>query len=351
MIGVDSAMTGSTGAGSVQAPATPAPASTGETQSTGGSSSEATSAKTSDAPETLASKIAGLGKTSNKTVGDSASTTQTAAPSYTPNSKFKVLDKELEFEDWAKSAIKDAETEKKVRELHEKAYGLDSIKQDRQTLKTELGEAKERIASTDRALETVGQYARQKDWDSFFDALKIPKNDILQYALQLVQREQMPPEQKQAWEDQRRAQQQARYYQEQNQSLTQKTQSLEVQQLEFQLSQVMSKPDFSPVIDAYNAGMANPGAFKDFVVRIGQSYAASGNVISAEQAVTEAVRHLRAANPQIGAPVATTPVASQVVQPSSKQTLPNISGRGASPVRSAVKSLDDLKQRAREVNT
>lgn len=350
MMGVESAVASTAGTGSMQTPATPAPAST-ETQSTGGSN-EGSSPAVSKSAENLsfADKLAGLGKTGTKVVADPESTTQTATPAYTPNHKFKVLDKELEFEDWAKTAIKDAETEKRVRELHEKAHGLDSVKQDRQTLKTELSEAKERIAGTDRAIETIGQYARAKDWDSFFEALKIPKNEILQYAIQVAQREQLPPEQRQAWEEQRKAQKDAEYYKGQSQTLQQQTQSLQVQQLDFQLQQVMSTPDVTPVIEAYNAGMANPGAFKDFVVRIGQAHAAGGNVLSAEQAVAEAVKHLRAANPQIGQPIVQTPVASNVVQPSGKQTLPNIQGRGTSPVKAAVKSLADLKQRARELN-
>jgi hypothetical protein len=261
---------------------------------------------------------------------------------FQPSFKFKVLDKEKEFDEWIRPVVKDADTEKKVKELYEKAYGLDSVKQDRETLRSELSQAKEKISSTDKAINTISEFASQRDWDSFFEALSIPKNEILQYALNLVQREQMPPEQKAQWEASRQAQQQARYYQEQNQQLQQSQQQFQIQQREFELSQEISKSDISSVAEAYNAGMASPSAFREYVIRIGQAHAAQGNDIPVAQAVQEAVRHLRAVNPQLGMP-AQAQETPRVVQPSSKPTLPNIQGRGTSPVKSTVRSLDDLR--------
>jgi len=349
MIGTDSGITGTTGAGSVQQSSAPADSTATPSQETGVASED--TGKTSETPSGKeAAKTKGLfGKAGNTALAGTAKTTP-EVPAFTLNPKFKVLDKEMEFDEWAKNSIKDPETEKKVRELYEKAHGLDSVKQDRQTLKNELAETKEKMAGTDRAIEQIGQYAQKKDWDSFFEALRIPKDDILKYALEIVKREQMPPEQRQAWESNRQTQQDAQRYQEQNQQLTTQYQQIQVQQREFQLEMALSKPDITPIVQAYNAGMANPGAFREFVVRMGQAYAANGQDVSVEQAVQEAVKHLRAANPQMGAPLVTAQDAPRVVQPSGKQTLPNIQGRGTSPVKTVVRTLDDLKQRQRELN-
>lgn len=337
MLGTESAMPTSAGVMSTPAPTTTTPEVGGQNVSTA-PPVETPAVKADPQPTGLAS----VGK-KNAAVANPA-----AVAPYQPNFKFKVLDKEHEFDDFLKGAVKDAETEKKARELYEKAYGLDSVKQDRQSLKTELSESKEKIARTDQALETIGEFARQKDFDSFFEALSIPKEQILQYALQLVQREQ-DPNVKAQWEANRNATLSSRNFQQQSQDLQQRQQQFSVQQRTFELDQVVSRADITPVAQAYNAGMGNPGAFREYVIRIGQAHAASGSDISAEQAVTEAVRHLRAVNPTLGQ-MAVTPPSQQVVAPSNKPVIPNMGGRGTSPVRPTIKSFDDLKQRSKELN-
>lgn len=267
---------------------------------------------------------------------------------YTPNFKFKVLDKEHEVDDFLKTSIKDADTEKKVRELYEKAYGLDAVKEDRSKLKESLTQEREKFAQTEQALQELGGHVNRGDFDSFFESLNIPKHKILEYAVELVKREQWTPEQKAAWQQSRQVQDSAKTFEMQNQELQQRQQEFAVQQRSFELSQAMTKPDVVSLAQAYDAGTGNPGAFRDFVIRIGQAHAAQGKDIPAEQAVAEAMSHLRAANPQLG--MQTMPSStSKVVQPSSKPVIPNIQGRGTTPVKSTVKSLDDIKRRAQEL--
>lgn len=283
-------------------------------------------------------------------VTPNAAAPATPAP-YQPNFKFKVLDKELEFDEFLKGAIKDAEVEKKVRDLYERAHGLDSVKQDRQTLRSELSQTKEKIAKTDQALETLGNYVRNGDFDSFFENLNIPKQSILQYALELVQREQWTPQQKAQWEASRSAQQQALHYQTENQQLEARQQQLMVQQKEFELGTVLSTPETQGIAQAYDAGMGQPGAFRQYVIRMGQMLEAAGQDVTAAQAVQEAVRHLRAVNPNLGVPGSQAQPAQgapAIVQPNNKPTIPNIQGRGTSPVRSSVKNLNDLKKLAQD---
>lgn len=275
-----------------------------------------------------------------------------AAPeklAYQPNFKFKVLDKEHEFDDFVRGAVKDADTEKKLRDIYERAYGLDSVKADRQSLKGELATTKEKLSKTEGAIETLNAYLGKEDYDSVFQALGISNDKILRYAVQLVQREQWTPEQKASWEAGRTAQQQAAYYQQQNQQLLQSQQQLAVQQRNFELDRVVSSPDIAAVAQAYDAGMGNSGAFREYVIRIGQAYAAQGKDIPAAEAAAEAVRHLRAVNPSLGQAATTAAAATTVVAGNQKPVIPNIQGRGTSAVKSSIKTLDDLKKRAREL--
>lgn len=269
------------------------------------------------------------------------------APAYQPNYKFKANSKEHEIDEWIRPVIKNQDIEKKVKELYEKAYGLDEIKPKHQSMLDDLEKSKAKIMETDKALDILGKYVAENDFDSFFEGLNIPKNKILEYALELVKREQMTPEQKTQWEAGRQAREAARFYELKNAELLESQQQFAVQQRTFELDNAMQQPEARAVADAYNAGMGTPQAFKDYCIQIGQAYAARGQDISAQQAVSEAVRHLRAVNP--GLVQAQAPSAAPVVQASQKPVIPNIQGRGTSAVKSTVKSLDDLKKRARDL--
>lgn len=267
-------------------------------------------------------------------------------PVFTPNFKFKIYDKDYEIPEWARGGIKDPEVEKQAREVFEKFYGFDIVKQDRNTTKAELAEAKDYIARTDADLTRLGQLVRDGDFDTFFGELKIPEDKILQYAIQLAERRQWTPEQRQAWQDSQSAKAQNRALLDTNRSLETENQRVAVQQREFEVNSVMSRQDVLPVVQAYNQGMGSPSAFKELVIEIGNAaWASRQEDLTAEQAVQRALRYIRGANPNIGKP---SPVSNGVVTPSDKSVLPNIQGRGASPVRTTVKSLDDIKRITRE---
>lgn len=269
-----------------------------------------------------------------------------AEPAYAPNYKFKVMDSEHEVDEWVRPVIKSKEMEQKVKDLYSKAYGLDAIKPRYQSLREEHEGLKSRYSETERALSTLGSYVKDGDFDSFFEGLNIPKNKIMEYALELVRREQMPPEQRMQWEEGRKAREAARYYEMQNASLMESQQRLSVQQRTFELDMALNSPEAKAISESYNSGMGSDEAFREYCIQIGQAYAARGQDISAQQAVAEATRQLRAMSGQAAPSVG----GSQVVSASSKPVIPNIQGRGTSPVKPTVKSLDDLKKRAKEMS-
>lgn len=305
------------------------------------STSQPAAETTSTSQETGLDSLKNMGKTEQK------SEVHVKAEQYTPNYKVKSYDKEYEIDDWAKSFIKDQEIEKKFKKLYEKAYGYDFKSQMHDQLKGDYEKVRTEYEQTHKALSMLGDFVKDNDFDSFFDGLNIPKNKVLEYALELVRREQMSPDQRQAWEANQQARHAAKYYQAQNEQLLANQQAFAVQQRTFELDMALQQPEAMAVANAYNTGMGTPEAFKEYVIQIGQAYAARGQDIPAQHAVSEAVKHLRAINPGI---VQHTSGASQVVAPSQKPVIPNIQGRGTSPVKSTVKSLDDLRKRAKEMS-
>ena len=123
-------------------------------------------------------------------VGDSSE-----AQEYTPNYKYKVLDKEYEFDAELKDAIKSKNIETKLRELYTKSAGIDTIKQDRESLRTKIGDYEKQIgeySNVMKGLNTINHFYNNKDWDNFFQALKISDQDLYQYIYSKLNRSELP---------------------------------------------------------------------------------------------------------------------------------------------------------------
>ncbi len=273
-----------------------------------------------------------------------------AKPVYQPNLKFKTFEKELEFEPWLKDSIKDAETEKKARALHEKAYGLDYVKQNREQLKTEVSELKTWKTETEKNLNQAVGFAHTDnidDMDQFFKSFRIPLDKVLKYAVRLAER---TPDQQEFIDKRFSVQQNQQTAEQRLEEASRREQEADLKIKTFELNQHLSKPEVASVAEAFDARVSQPGAFYAEVVRRGQLYAAQGQDISVEQAVTEVMRLIGPmSSPAMTGGVdqglapqsATSP---KVVTQSQKPTIPNISGRGASVVKRKPKSFEDLRK-------
>lgn len=270
-------------------------------------------------------------------------------PSYNPNFKFKVLDKELEFDDWAKSVVKDADTEKKVREVFEKAYGLDAVKSDRQTLKTNLAETTNTVKQYEKYHADLNEFLSNKDYDSFFDSVKIPEDDIIKYALELVKRKEDPNLRAQ-WQSERQQRQQANNFQSERAQFDSERSSFEVQRKSFELDTALLAPEAQAIAQAYDNGVGKPGAFKNYIIQLAASHSiTSGQDIPAKEAVEMALAQVRAINPSLGGNAPTTP--ARVVTTAAKPVIPTVRGSGGSPVATKFKSFKDLTKRASELDS
>jgi hypothetical protein len=284
-------------------------------------------------------------------------------PAYNPNFKFKVLDKELEIDPLYRDLIKDAETEKKIREMHEKAFGLDSVKADRQSLKqkieTHYAPLEKTHHQTMKTLEVFDKMIEKQDFDNFFSTLQISEQDVLKWAVKKAQLMELTPEQQAEYN--RSVQERNRLYQleSQNQEFQDQSFDQQVQDRTSQLEQELSKPEVLNVVSSFDARVGTQGAFRAEVIKRGQLHAFQGNDISVEQAVKEVI-DLMGGIPQVNTPQgqSTAPANNNVngtsgqapqaqVQAPKPKVIPNVTGQGTSPVKKVVRSLDDLRALSR----
>lgn len=273
---------------------------------------------------------------------------------YTPNYKYKANNAEHEFDEWVRPAITSAEVEAKVREIYEKAQGLDAVKGRLQETRDKFSETEQKYTQLSGTFTQLGEYIKREDMDSFFTALNIPPEKVIRYALQRVQYQNMPPEQRQAFDAQREERTRLYTLEQQNQQLQSQMQQQVAMQVSNEIDALLGSNDFRPLAEAFDSRMGQ-GSFRNEVLNRGRlHYYSHGKDMTVREAVQEAAR---LAGVQLqntptpggtnGAQAGNGVVTTAAVQ---RPVIPNLSGGGGSPARKSPRSIEDLKKLADAMN-
>jgi len=285
---------------------------------------------------------------------------------FKPDYKFKVRDQEIEMDDWVKDLVKDEETFKKVQDLYTRGHGLEIAKQERDEFKSKFSDLEQ---SVNHVAGIANEYYKDpanpqhaaKVARQFIEALGLPKQMFLQYAIDEVNYQNLPPEQKRYIDNQRQTEMTLAQLQQQNQQLQSQTGNLQSQHYEQLLGYKMADPTIAPIVQEYETRVGRPGAFREMVVQRGiYRERLDGTVITPDQAVNEVIQLLGitpgGTQTQTGGQMGTSqnqPQQQQVQQPLQQQqkpVLPNVSGQGtASPVKKTYSTLDQIRKRRDEL--
>jgi hypothetical protein len=323
--------TGSTGDSSLQTVST----TTGEVASTQAPAASTPSADTA---------VSG----SPNPTADGAETPPTV---YTPDYKFKAANKEHEIDEWLRPAIKSPEHEKKLKEIYEKAFGIDEIKQGREKAREEY---KAYRTQTEPVVQTVTQAAQlynsaikaYKDGnsrkatfqlDEAFKHLGIKDEVLQQYVFQKLQAEEMDPREKQHYNHQRELELANAQMQQQMQEQQAYFQQIKVQTRTQELNQATSKPEVASIVQSFDQ-RNGPDSFKQEVISRGRMY---WEMYQQDKPAHELVQEIinkygLQAPPQEAPPQA--PAA-----PKDVPVIPVIKGNSGSPAGRQFNSLDDIK--------
>jgi len=308
--------------------------STETTQNTGAATGTSTGEKS---PEKTNTGV-------DASISDVVNKQEQVVNAFKPNFSFKVKDKEHQIDDFLKSVIKDPETEKKVKELYEKAYGLDEVKAHRQKLQEQLQTIEPKYQTVEKSLQALGSFVQKKDYRSFFEALQIPKDDILRYAVEELKFRELPPEQKAAIEAQRQQEQQLMLANEQSMKLQSDMQALVMKQAEFELQQELSRPDISPAIQTFDARVGKPGAFMAEVIRRGAYYETVLKQAKTAKELVDEVSMLIGAT-QTGDQGVGQTAPQGNASPQQKPVIKSFNGSNASsPVKKVFSSIDEIRK-------
>lgn len=291
--------------------------------------------------------------------------TPQAAPSWQPNYKFKAFDKEHELDPMFRTLIKDAETEKQVKSFASKAFALEPMKAEKERIRTEYETFKSTNEPTLRAVNQLNKLLGNKDYENFFKGLKIPDEDIFAYVQKKLDLMQMPPDQKAEWDKQNQIRMQNYQLENQYTEMQERYQSQMVESRKMEFAQVLSRPDVASYAQAWDQKAGEIGAFRNLVIDEAKAiYMQTGQDMSSEQAINHAIQKFGKIV-QPGAVSVVNPNQSQMdmSQPGQNQypngngqqstqrppIIPNVAGRGTSPVKKRPQNLEDLKALAKNM--
>ncbi len=284
-------------------------------------------------------------------ISDTAESTKVASPAYSPSYKYNANGEELEFDAWARPLITNADLEKKFQELFQAQKGLPLVKKLRDEYKAKHEELSGKYGNIEKSLNYVSDLVKKGDMESFFQALQIPEDKILRYAIEKLKFSQLPPEEQQKIVAQRQDSQRLQTVEQQNAELQTQIYQSQVEMRSRELQGELSKPEVQAVVQHFDSRTGRPGAFREEVIKRGIAYhTMTGEDLPVENAVKEVLSLIsqsvqNGTVPQPGAAdVAPQSHAAVVEAQSKKPVIPNLQGQGGSPVKRTPKSLDDLRK-------
>ena len=269
---------------------------------------------------------------------------------WTPNfEKLKVMDKEFDWdEDIKKIVTKD--NYDKLKEFHNKAYGLPFVKERYSQAKEEnkrLKEVEQNFTQVNQNIDYITTLLNKGDLHTFFKALNIPDQTVMKYALDRASYYELPAEQKQEYDKNIESRQMLGVYEQQNALLQQQVQQQAVNTREQELSSYLSKPEVQQVASEFDTKLGRPGAFREEIIKRGQhAFYHTQNDISPDQAGNEVLNIFKNFINVGNAPQAIQPT---ITNPKDKPIIPNIKSGSQSPAKKLPKNIADLKEMAKQM--
>lgn len=266
------------------------------------------------------------------------------------NYSYRYNDEEYEMDDRLKALIDSPETEELVRDLVERAEGLNLLKEQRQHLRDEVSQLRHVESQRQQAVNQMSQFLQQGDLRSFTKAWGITPEQIRNLALEDARIAELPEDQQQAWYRSQQAQEQAWHLQQQNQQLQQQFNQMAVNQRENELQGVLHHERYASAAQVFDERAGRPGAFRDEIIRRGQYYAqVHQKDVPPHTLAEELLAYV--GQPQVQQQHAPATQQKPVVTQPRKPTMPQVRGNSGSPVKSTVRSIADIKKLADQFAT
>ena len=267
-----------------------------------------------------------------------------------PDYKYSIKSEDHEFDEFIRPAIKDPETEKQVRELYTRAYGLDHVKanleQERERARQfeeQTNTFKSEAELAKQGIEGLKKLAKE-DFASFAHLAGIEDNTILNYANNRLDYREKPEHERRMIDSDMERRTQSYQNNIEMENLRRQNIALMQHQHQTKLSQAMAVPEIAEFEKAFNSKMGE-GAFRQHVNNYGSmQYKSTQQYVEPSIAVQQIYSQFK--------PLFMDKLEQVNKQGTNTTTKPPTNlgpGRTSSVVTKRLKSLADLRKRANEL--
>jgi hypothetical protein len=214
--------------------------------------------------------------------GDESGAEDKSAAAFKPNTKVKVghydpqtrqfTQKEVDIDPKFHSLMKDPEGEKLIRELHEKAHGLDAVKErfkEEKQISTTYQNHYGTLKNIYKSAIKPGNELNILKMDKWLKEIDVPQEVMLRWAMAKVnlhKLQQENPEQYNTLQGQLTAEEQAELQQQNALQTQQSNQDMVRQNKELQIELVLKNPDMLPFANHYESLTGKPGSFREALI-------------------------------------------------------------------------------------
>lgn len=244
---------------------------------------------------------------------------------YEPTYRYTALGEEREFDDFVKPFVKSKDEEARLRDLYERAAGLDHFKEKVSKRDAELDRLRQEYAKAQREREDL-EFLKKTNPAKFFETVGV---DPYEYAMQQVRLEEMGEEERKLYTQNSDLITEREQFRRELEELRKERQDLEQQRLKNEFQTALADPDVDVIRKQVND-------FEQQVIEYGRiHHRLHGQDLSFKEAVDGVKKryaHLFSNQPQARP------------QPTKRRVIPSIGNSAGSSAGQTIKSIDQLKE-------
>jgi hypothetical protein len=263
---------------------------------------------------------------------------------YKPNAKYKVLDEEHEFDPKLKKLLT-KETEPIIRELYEKAHGIESIKSSRTQAIQERDQVQGNYNNLIQEVGRVMNYRKAGDLQSFFESLQISDDEVAKYILEKVRVSQLPPDQQAVYTEREALRRRLNGVEQNLHTMQTQGTSTAVQERLTALDTILGGEMMKRTVSEFDARNGN-GSFRTAVIQYAAGQGPNKD-LSADEAISGFLKTFGINVPK-GQPKPNVSATKRVVARPKVKALPNYGGGQASVTgQKKPRNVEDLRKLGR----
>jgi len=275
-----------------------------------------------------------------------------AEPAFTPNLKYKAFGQEHDIPEKFRGLITDPESEREVHQVFERAHAFDRYKA---TLTQLDADIKQKIVPElqfyRQTKDNFNALLQKGDIFGVLGKMGMPREKVLQAVADRIRIEQLPPEQREAYDAREHAQAISEQAASQIQQMQLRMQNLESLAKHSAIQSTFARGDVRSVADDFDKRVGQTGSFEALVRDHGALLYSQGKDITPEEAVQAVMQRFGLSVPaQPAAAPAKTPQQVRPVTTTPMKVLPNVPSRAAATrSRPQINGVADIRKAASQM--